>query len=108
MEHITYRILHEEWCAGASNPHEGETGRGIEVSGPEDAWTITVAESTICCALLLRMFEDAFAAFGDIPWFFSALADGVTSLEDVRIALDVEGAEDVTPRTSPYDTTPSR
>jgi hypothetical protein len=51
----------------------------------------------------VTMLPDAYAAFAQVPEFFSALAERQpVTLDDVRAILDALGAVDETPRVSPY------
>lgn len=100
---LAYIVSHESWYArypgivGAP-----EISISASVPGDGSAWNFSIEEKDFGShgtAICLKIFEDAFAAFADIPEFFAALAaDGVTTLDGVRKLLDSLGAVDETKR----------
>lgn len=103
--HLAYTVRHETYYAGTL-PGEPEVivMASAKGSGGGVAWEFGVTDgaSRIGRGLELRMWDDAWAAFAQLPDFFAALAAGeVASLDDVRALLDRLGAVDETDRVSP-------
>lgn len=101
--YLSYIVGHEAWYALVPgnivdkpeiNVCASNTGGGV-------AWEFSVTEydqGDHGHPIRVGMFSDSFAAFRQIPWFFEALADGVTTLAQVIAALDAAGAIDETDR----------
>lgn len=107
--HLAYIVVKDAWYASASI-YAGErpsisvmasakgTGGGV-------AWEFVVTEYDLDgSSVHLEMFYDSFAAFTEMPEFFTGLqqigrGDG---LAEVRLLLDSLGAVDETDRVSPY------
>jgi len=94
--HLAYVVAHEAWYRKVVDQP------AIQVAAAADggqAWGFTVDEYSFG-AIHVGVFEDAFAAFAQIPEFFAALAsEGAATLDDVRRILDAMGAADETDRT---------
>lgn len=106
--HLAYIVSHEAWYWDASrvpgeNPHLNVSA-SAKGSGGGVAWEFEVEEVTLDKPTArIKIFEDAFAAFTQVPELFAALADGDGStLAGVRNLLDMLGAVDETERVSPY------
>jgi hypothetical protein len=106
---LTYIITHETWYWPIT-PRRQRRGIGIHAtsSGGGVAWEFYVEERDLghrIPALELRMFDDAWMAFDQIPEFFAGLREVAEGgrLSDVREFLDRLGAVDETARTSPVD-----
>lgn len=105
--YLAYVVSHEAWYAT-------EVGRADEPSiyvqasagvnnGVTWEFEITEVHLTRDPGLKVGMFDDAFAAFAQIPWFFAALADqGYATLDGIRDLLDTHGAVDQTKRDRGY------
>lgn len=69
------------------------------------SWEFSVTDHTARLgqrALKVEIFDDAWAAFADLPELFVAMADGeIESLDELRTLLDRLGAVDQTPRIDP-------
>lgn len=109
--HLAYIVSHEAWYAkgaGIGDRREINISASAEGSGGGVAWEFSVEEvdlgqSRPVPALRVKVFDDAFAAFAQIPEFFATLAaQAPASLRDVTALLDYMGAVDETKRTSPY------
>ena len=106
--HLAYIVWHEAWYAEASrtpgeHPHlmvqTAHEGGGV-------TWAFQIDGHELGGSLVTRvkMFDDSYGAFAQIPEFFAALADGgPATLGDIMEILDGLGAVDETPRVSPYD-----
>lgn len=103
---LAYIISHEAWYARypdiVRNPDinimAAHKDGGV-------AWEFTVEEIELGGRPVIRVkvFDDAFAAFTQIPEFFTRLATGATTtLDDVRELLDCMGAADETKRRNPH------
>ena len=108
--HLAYTVTHEAWYARSLPDDRREiniaasAGPGVGV-----AWDFTVEEVNLGShgpAIRVKIFDDAFAAFTQIPEFFAALAsEGVADLRDVCAVLDGMGAVDETERRGPHGVT---
>ena len=103
--HLAYTVSHEAWYASTpgivSGPEIGIAASG-EGSGGGVAWEFAVEEVDLGShgkVIRLRIFDDAFAAYSQIPEFFAALdSEKIGSLDEVRDLLDRLGAVDETKR----------
>jgi hypothetical protein len=105
--HLIYTVSHEAWYAR----HPGIVDQPqIMVSASSDeggcAWEFGVNEHDFGTghgrAIRADVFDDAFAAFAQIPEFFAALAaEKIGTLDEVRALLDRMGAVDQTDRRDP-------
>ncbi|MDQ0376530.1 hypothetical protein [Amycolatopsis thermophila] len=102
---LTYFVQQEAWFADAA--YAGEVP-AINISASADTgrdgvkWDFTVQEHHLAGrpALQVSLFDDAFAAFTDVPELFAALAaEQPRTLDQLRNLLDRLGAVDVTRRT---------
>ena len=102
--HLAYIVSHEAWYANALPDRHPEINVMAAAEGGGCAWEFTVEEVDLGNrnpAVRVKVFDDAFAAFGQIPEFFASLvAEGVTTLDEVRSVLDGMGAADETERRS--------
>jgi hypothetical protein len=100
---FTYVISHEAWYSGVVKGREINVQAAHEEGGVY--WEFSVEEVDLGQqqpSIRVKVFDDAFAAFAQIPAFFAALAaDQVASLAGVVAVLDRLGAADVTERTGP-------
>ena len=101
--HLAYSVFHEAWYASVpGNVRQPEIGvaASAEGSGGGVAWEFAVEEVDLSpTAIRVRVFDDAFAAFAEMPEFFAALAaEKITTLAQVRELLDRLGAVDETSR----------
>ena len=100
--HLAYVVTHEAWYANALPDRCPEINVMAAAEGGGVAWEFTVEEVDLGSsgpAIRVKVFDDAFAAFAQIPQFFAVLAsEGVASLRDVRATLDGMGAADETER----------
>ena len=93
---LTYTVSHEAWYSRVVERPE------IVVSGPGWEFVVTEHDHGDRNPIRVGVFEDAFAAFAQIPEFFAALAEQQPgTLTGVRAILDEMGATDETPRVSP-------
>jgi hypothetical protein len=112
--HLAYIVSHEAWYWDASrapgeNPHLSVSASG-KGSGGGVAWEFDIEEMELGGKPVTRVkvFDDAYAAFAQVPELFAALADGGgTTLAAVRDLLDMLGAVDETERVSPYAEKPA-
>ena len=104
--HLAYCDRREAWYARPGERPEINISASAKGSGGGVAWEFGVAEYELGAgrpSIRLRMFDDAFAAFGQIPGFFAALTEReVASLDDVIELLRDMGAADETARENPY------
>jgi hypothetical protein len=102
--HLAYVVSHEAWYARQPGIVDQ---RHIMVmassSGGGCAWEFSVTEHDFGShgrAIKVGVFDDAFAAFAQIPEFYAALvAEKVETLDETRALLDRMGAVDETERT---------
>lgn len=107
--HLAYTVWHEAWYADL-NRIPGEephlmVAASAEGSGGGVAWEFQIDGYQLGREPVTRvkMFDDAYAAFAQMPEFFAVLAEQTPqTLDDVRAILDALGAVDETPRVSPY------
>ena len=112
--HLAYSINHESrWWRQIPTQARPNNGRpsiqvcaSAEGNGGGVAWEFAVVEHDLgktIPALKLGIFDDAWAAFADIPGFFASLADGdeMLTLDDVVAILKALGAVDETDRGEP-------
>ena len=99
---LAYIVSHEAWYARSMPDGQPEMSVMAAADGGGVAWEFTVEEVELGPprpALRIKVFDDAFAAFTQIPEFFAALATGdYTTLDAVRSLLDGLGAADDTDR----------
>jgi hypothetical protein len=104
--HLTYVVSHEAWYA--KQVDRPQINVMASADGGGCAWEFTVEEVDLGShgpAIRVKVFDDAFAAFTQIPEFFDDLAaDEIGTLDSVRALLDGMGAVDETKRTPPRDT----
>lgn len=98
---LAYVVTHEAWYYRDGKPSvtvmAAAGGGGV-------AWEFAVEEFRFRGepATQVQVFEDAYAAFAQLPEFFGALAAGEgTTLADVIKLLDLLGAVDKTERRGP-------
>jgi hypothetical protein len=109
--HLAYIVWDETWYSREPNTRREHPHLMVSAStgGPGVAWEFTVEEYELGDGkpvTRVKMFYDAYAAFAQLPEFFSALADQQpVTLDEVRYILDSLGAVDETPRVSPYSVT---
>lgn len=107
--HLAYIVSHEAYYWNASklpgdNPHLNVSA-SAKGSGGGAAWEFEIEEMELGGKPVtrLKIFEDGYAAFAQVPELFAALADGGgPTLAAARNLLDMLGAVDETERTSPY------
>jgi hypothetical protein len=102
--HLAYIVTREAWYANALPDRHPEINVLAAAEGGGCAWEFTVEEVDLGHrdpAVRVKVFDDAFAVFAQIPEFFAALAAAkVTTLDEVRSVLDGMGAADETERRS--------
>jgi len=109
--HLAYTITHEAWYARSlpDDRREINIAASAEGSGGGVAWEFTVEEVNLGShgpEIRVKVLDDAFAAFTQIPQFFAALeAENVKGLDEVRHLLDKMGATDETERRGPHGVT---
>lgn len=106
--HLAYIVWHEAWYYDASRI-PGEHPRLMVSASAEGTGGGVAWEFQIDCYDLsgpvtrVKMFQDAYAAFAQIPEFFEMLAEQQpVTMTEVRDILHALGAVDETPRASPY------
>jgi hypothetical protein len=107
--HLAYTVWHEAWYAEASRtpgekPHL-MVAASAKGSGGGVAWEFQVDGYELGGGRVTRvkMFDDAYAALGQMPEFFEMLAaQRPVTLTEVRDILHALGAVDETERVSPY------
>jgi len=105
--HLAYVVSHEAWYGESHIVRRPQIiiAASAEGSGGGVRWEFTVEEVDLASdgkPIRVRVFDDAFAAFSEIPEFFAALhGEGVSTLDHVRTVLDSLGAVDETARKSP-------
>jgi hypothetical protein len=113
--HLAYIVMHEAWYAsspGIVDHPEISVSASFTGNGGGSAWSFGIEEVELGLrigpAIRVKVFDDAFPAFVQIPEFFAALASGqVTMLRDVRSVLDRMGAVDETERRGPDGSAPT-
>ena len=103
--HLAYTVAHEAWYWRGGENHFVMVAASAKGSGGGVAWEFQIEEMELGGNLVTRVkvFDDAFAAFAQIPELFAALADGLAgTLVSVREVLDGLGAVDETERKSPH------
>lgn len=114
-----YIVNHEAWYYLPKTDTAragGSTGRELNIrsaaTGGGVAWEFMIQEYSFGNhpdAVRVCIFDDAFAAFTEIPEFFTALRDEhPTTLAAVRSILDRVGAVDATARETPHGVQPAR
>lgn len=103
---LAYIVSREAWYSRVPGASARRPDINVMASagGGGVAWEFTVEEVEIGSetAIRVKVFDDAFAAFTQIPEFFTRLAAGqVTTLDDVRELLACMGAADETQRRDP-------
>jgi hypothetical protein len=110
--HLAYTVSHEAWYArtpGIVDQPQIMVGASAQGSGGGVAWEFSVTEHdfgghgrAIKVGVFDDAFDDAFAAFAQIPEFFAALAAGdIDTLDKVALLLQHIGAVDETEREDP-------
>ena len=105
--HLAYIVSHEAWYARTPGVVDGPSvsvSASAEGSGGGVAWEFVTEEIVLSGKPVIRVkiFDDAFDAFAQIPQFFTTLAkEGIGSLSAVRDLLDEMGAVDETDRVGP-------
>ena len=97
--HLTYIVSQEQWGPGIVPQPEIYVSAAYGDGGC--AWGFPVREYDLSGGPAIRaeVFDDAFAAFTQIPEFFAALADEeICTLDAVQRLLDRMGALDETRR----------
>lgn len=105
--HLAYTVSHEAWYArhpGIVDQPQIMVAASAQGSGGGVGWEFSVSEHDFdrTRPISIRLFDDAFAAFTQIPEFFAAVAaEGTGTLDGVRALLDRLGAVDETDREDP-------
>jgi hypothetical protein len=101
--HLAYIVSHEAWYANAMPERHPEINVVAAADGGGCAWEFMVEEVDLGSGgtpIRVKVFDDAFAAFEEMPEFFASLAAEKTgTLDGVRSILDRMGAVDETDRT---------
>jgi hypothetical protein len=112
--HLAYTVSHEAWYArtpGIVDQPQIMVAASAQGSGGGVAWEFSVTEHDFGShgrAIQIGVFDDAFAAFAQIPEFFAALvAEKIDTLGGVRALLDRMGAVDETDRRGPAASEPA-
>lgn len=109
--HLAYTVTHEAWYARSLPDDRREINITASAPGGGVAWEFTVEEVDLGShgpAIRVKVFDDAFAAFAQIPQFFANLAGGkVKTLDEVRDVLRLMGAVDETERRGPDHSAPA-
>jgi len=105
--HLAYIVSHEAyyWAAAKVPGEKPHLNVQAAASGGGVAWEFDVSEHFLGNAHCTRieMFDDAYAAFADVPEFFALMREHRPgTLREVRGILDGLGAADETKRTDPY------
>ena len=100
---LAYIVSHEAWYARSMPDRQPEMSVMAAAEDGRCAWEFTITEADFenrgMHPISVALFDDAFAAFAQIPEFFAALATGdYTTLDAVRSLLDGLGAADDTDR----------
>lgn len=100
---LTYIVGYEAWYADANRLTCPNPYLGIHASADDGGvvWEFEVEEKDLDGPTVrLKMFNDSFAAFEQVPEFFTMLTlQRPSTLADVRSILHYLGAEDRTERT---------
>ena len=101
--HLAYIVTHEAWYANAMPDRQPEIYVTATTEDDGSAWEFGIREADFenrgVHPISVHVFDDAFAAFAQIPEFFAALAaEEVTTLGGVRTLLANLGAADETER----------
>lgn len=98
--HLTYIVSQKHWDTSIVPLPELYISASYQDDGA--SWGFPVREHTFSggtSAIRVEVFDDAFAAFTQIPEFFAALADEeIATLDGVRRLLDRMGAREDTRR----------
>ena len=103
--HFAYTVTHEAWYARSLPDDRRELNISASALGASGgvAWEFTVEEVDLGShglPIRVKVFDDAFAAFAQIPEFFAALAaNDIDTLDKVTLLLQHLGAVDETQRT---------
>lgn len=106
---LSYFLSHETWLhrlpnrpASPIDPTEPTLYLSYRYADG-DAWSARFTEYRLSDgpAVAVEMFDDSFRAFTQMPELFTALADGVSTLDEVRVVLDGLDAKDTTDRVAP-------
>jgi hypothetical protein len=102
--HLAYVVSHEAWYANAMPDRHPEINVMAAAEGGGVAWEFSVEEVDLGSsgpAIRVKVFDDAFAAFAQLPEFFALLAaEKADTLDSVCRILDRLGAADETERRS--------
>lgn len=101
---FAYVISKEAWYADVVRAPEVNVSASAEDGGV--AWEFSVEEVDLGShtAIRVKVFDDAFAAFEQVPGFFAALAaEKPLTLAEIVGILDRLGARDTTERVNPND-----
>lgn len=108
--HLAYIVSHEAWYWAVSRTPDEKPHLNVQASARGSsgraAWEFDISEHELGGKLCTRieMFDDAYAAFADIPEFFVLLREHQPgTLREVRAILDGLGAVDETQRTRQGD-----
>ncbi|WP_306365371.1 hypothetical protein [Nocardia sp. CC227C] len=106
---LTYTLRHEAWYAPALKQNGSDMPDAVYVHSSAQGggvhWEFSIEDGRLNTrrTTVLRMFDDAYRAFTEVPEFFAALAaEQPTHLTDVVAILDRIGAVDDTARVDPY------
>jgi hypothetical protein len=101
---LTYIIVKEAWYASSCADEPPSILVAATADGDGSKWEFEVQERELGgkTCLRLKMFDDAFEAFYDIPEFFLRLRGyQPRTLRELRMLLDHIGAVDATKRARP-------
>lgn len=111
--HLAYIVSHEAYYWNAAKTPGEKPHLNVQASargnGGGVAWEFDVSEHFLGNEYCTRieMFDDAYAAFAEIPEFFVLMRERRPgTLREVRGILDGLGAADETKRTDPYAKVP--
>lgn len=110
--HLAYSLPHEAYYAATPGIVGGPmiyVSASAQGSGGGVAWEFSVKAIDLGrnSAIRVDIFDDAFAAFAQIPEFFAALAaNDIDTLDKVTLLLQHMGAVDETKRTDPDTPSP--
>ena len=105
--HLAYVVSGEAWYASAARREIPDlmVMASAEGAGGGEEWEFQITEQELGGEMCTRvkMFNDSYAAFTQMPEFFAVLArTQPKTLADVRSVLAGFGAVDETKRVSPY------
>ena len=104
--HLSYIVWHEAWYADASRIPGDKPHLNVQAAADDGgvAWEFQIDGYDLSGPVTrLKMFQDSYAAFAQMPEFFEMLAEQrPVTLTEVRDILHALGAVDETPRESPY------